>query len=275
MRKPKSTLLVGFDSAWSNKNKGAISAAFIGAEGTINECLPEPASLQEATTYIQDQQTRWSPTRTVVAVDQPIVVPNQTGQRDVENVVSSPIGKAGGGVQPTSRSRTHFNENAPIWDFVNSFGGPSDPTNLSSPTSLIETYPALCLLAINCTLSIENGRQRLPKYNPTKNNFSQQDWTFTCSKISQALQDEGFSQLSAEARIHSEMERPSKANQDMIDSLLCLLAAHSLVKEQAISVGTVESGYMITPSNRNLALQLQERCTATGRDPVEFVHILS
>ena len=55
----------------------------------------------------------------LIAVDQPTVVPNDSGARPVESVVASLNGKLGSGVQPANRQRVEFfGNNAPIWRFI-------------------------------------------------------------------------------------------------------------------------------------------------------------
>jgi predicted RNase H-like nuclease len=266
-------LLVGFDSAWSNGNNGAITAVFADSHGSITEITPEPVSLDGAVKQIEKWQNRWSPDHTIVAIDQPIIVENETGQRPVENVVSSIIGKHGGGVQPTSKERLHFRDSAPIWDFVVAFDGPADPSNLASGISLVETYPALCLITMGYTLPTENGRMRLPKYNPTNKNFNLNDWHHVCSKVHEELQALGLANLATAAEAFVHTGKPSKAVQDKLDSFICLLTAYSVARGTAMSVGTVESGYMVAPLNEQVAKQLRTRCIDTARNPDTFVHV--
>ena len=270
----KNVLLVGFDSAWSRTNKGAISAAFTDSNGNISEVESQKSSTGDAKELIQEWQNKWSPARTVIAVDQPIVVENESGQRPVENVVSSIIGSHLGGVQPSSTSKEVFGEDAPIWDFVEAFGGASDPRKLSADTFLIETYPSLHQIATGYTLSTDNDRMRLPKYNPTNSNFSENDWSHVCSKLSKDLKEAGFLSLAEHASSLAESTSPSKGDQDKVDSYFCLLTAYAVAVGQAMAVGGVESGYMIVPHNEQVLHALRDRCEATGRDPSTFVYAL-
>jgi len=274
MRGLTNILLVGFDSAWSNGNNGAITAVFADSHGTITEITPQPVSLDGAVSRIREWLNRWKPDRTIIAIDQPIIVENETGQRPVENVVSSIISKHEGGVQPSFKQRHHFRDGAPIWDFVAAFDGPADPSKLTPGISLVETYPALCLIAMGHTLPKENGRMRLPKYNPTNKNFNLNDWHHVCSKVHEELEIIGLANLASEAKMLVGAGKPSKAVQDKIDSFICLLTAYAVARGKAMSVGTVESGYMVTLHNEQVAEQLRERCIKTGRDPATFVHVM-
>ena len=79
------TLLVGFDSAWTPTNPGAIAGLLRREDGTVEELMPEPARFGEAIDIVR----RWqadsgspAPT-TVIMIDQPTIVTNERRQRDV------------------------------------------------------------------------------------------------------------------------------------------------------------------------------------------------
>jgi predicted RNase H-like nuclease len=86
------TLLVGFNSAWTAANFGAIVAVLHREDGTFRELGP-PRSVNygEAEATILQWQEEQRPTATVVLLDQPTMVNNAAGQRPVENLVSSPV----------------------------------------------------------------------------------------------------------------------------------------------------------------------------------------
>src|ERR1039458_9615847 len=55
-------------------------------------------------------------------------VNNAMGQRPVENFVGSSVSLRYGGMQTASRSRVEmFGDDAPVWHFLDQFGGPADP----------------------------------------------------------------------------------------------------------------------------------------------------
>lgn len=275
MQEIQRTLLVGFDSAWSNENSGSLTAALMADDNDITKEDSQPASLDEAILLIQKWQSDWNPERTIIAIDQPIVVSNTSGQRPVENIVSSIVGKHRGGVQPSSTSKSYFSQDAPIWKFVDAFGGASDPTVLSKPTSLIETYPTLHQIAMGYTLPTETEKRRLPKYNPKSTNFSRSDWKHVCSKLREDLEEIGFVTSSKKIKALGENTAPSKSDQDLVDSCFCLLTAHSVATGKAMSVGTVKSGYMVVPHNKEVLDKLKQRCIAKERDPSKFLNTLS
>ena len=126
-----STLVVGFDSAWSANNSGAIASVLIDGGKAKEEFLLQPACFQHATDAIKQLQKLHRPTSTIIMIDQPIIVINKTGQRSVENIVSSIVGKRKGGMQPANTGKSAmFGDAAPVWAFLEAF-----KVNLTVPNS--------------------------------------------------------------------------------------------------------------------------------------------
>ncbi len=77
---------IGFDSAWANnpKARGAICAVEIDVVGNARFHQPRPVSFNQALSFIRE--VRSDTGATIVALDQPTVVPNLTGMRPVERV---------------------------------------------------------------------------------------------------------------------------------------------------------------------------------------------
>src|SRR5258706_12725323 len=114
---------------------------------------------------------------TIVFVDQPTIVKNGTGQRPVEQLVGSSVGRRYGGMQPANTGKKEmFGERAPVWEFLNRFGGPGDPRTPATDTRVFETYPVLTMIALGWTLADKRPAGRLPKYNPKGKAFSIADW---------------------------------------------------------------------------------------------------
>ncbi len=116
------TLLVGFDSAWTPNNSGAIAAALCRDDGSLQEIEgPRAANYLQAEEMVERWQHQFAPTSTIILLDQPTIVPNSGGQRPVEGIVSSTVSLRLGGMQPASISRTEmFGPQAPVWS---SFAG--------------------------------------------------------------------------------------------------------------------------------------------------------
>ena len=96
---------VGFDSAWTDNPKAPHAICAVGIEGgqAVWFRRPECASFDQALAIIKaDCAERGA---TLIAIDQPTVVPNLTGTRPVDRVAASLISWLGGGVQPANRGK--------------------------------------------------------------------------------------------------------------------------------------------------------------------------
>lgn len=263
-------LLVGFDSAWTPGNAGALVAVLRRADGTYHELGdPQTASFPMAAARIAAWQAVHTPTSTLVLLDQPTIVPNATGQRPVENLVGAPVSLRYGGVQPASRARTEmFGDGAPLWRFLAQFGGPADPLTVGGGTRVMETYPVLALAALGWILEDrQRATGRLPKYNPQRRaTFSLDDWRFVCGRLSAAFGERGLLRAAEWAEQASVILSPRKADQDELDACLCLLVALHLAEgRDCLMVGELESGYMVVPYGAGLCAELEARCHKTGR----------
>lgn len=167
------TLLVGFDSAWTANHRGALVGVLHVKDGTFKELgSPRIANYREGEDAILKWQAESRPTATIVLLDQPTIVTNPAGQRPVENIVASAISRRRGGMQPANTSKEDmFGPRAPIWPFLNRFGGPVDPLQPVARAFVLETYPVLATIVLGWTLPDSRVAGRLPKYNPQGGTF--------------------------------------------------------------------------------------------------------
>lgn len=243
---------IGFDSAWADNPRvpGAITIARFN-NGVLAEWVqPRLVGFQGATEAILSEKKRAK--FLLVAIDQPTIVPNATGCRPVERVAASLVSKLGGGVQPSRTARADiFGSQAPIWRFLRAIGGIEAPDAAKasvSGTYLIEVFPALALPSLIPEL-LRRGRGA--KYNPgNKRTFELADWQLVAGSTAALAEYYGLAPLAAWCRDASSMPRPQKADQDKLDSAICLLIAICLRmasrKEFAV-IGDHRTGYMVTP----------------------------
>src|SRR5437867_6151959 len=100
-----STLVVGFDSARTATNSGALAGVLLD-DGVCRELGPPvTADYREAERIILAWQSEYFSTSTIVLLDQPTIVKNATGQRPVEHIVSSAVSLRYGGMQPANTSK--------------------------------------------------------------------------------------------------------------------------------------------------------------------------
>ncbi len=215
------TLLVGFDSAWTAINSGALVGVLHFDDGTFHGLgAPQIVDYREAEGVILKWQAEQLPTATIVLLDQPIIVNNAAGQRPVENIVGSPVSRRYGGMQPANTAREEmFGKEAPVWPFLTRFGGPADPLEPVAETRVFETYPVLAMIALGWILRDSRAAGRLPKYNPErKKTFSISDWQHVCKRASGAFRDRGLMDIVQWIDV-AQNTSPRKSDQDGLDAL--------------------------------------------------------
>lgn len=261
------TCIIGFDSAWTGK-KGAICALSLGPSSGVDFRPPELADFDEALAYVRSQRDLHD--FCLVAVDQPTLVPNETGCRPVDRVAASLVSYIGGGVQPANRSKTLlFGEAAPFWRFKDALGArecPEESRSSHSGLFLIEVFPALALPALNPAFY---GRLRGPKYNPANRRFRLQDWQSVARTVRQYAQMAKLDAVEAWAREAGLISSPRKADQDRLDSVLCAIVGYhwrTKPREQSIMIGDLTFGYMIAPSQAEMRATL-DRASQKHRVP--------
>lgn len=271
------TLLVGFDSAWTATNSGALSGLVHRDDGTFLEIgTPQIVDYPQAESRILRWQADFAPTTTVIMLDQPTIVNNATGQRPVENLAASPVSLRYGGVQPANTSKEDmFGTGAPIWPFLRRFGGPADPMNSVGTTWVFETYPVLAMIAFEWTLPDSRAAGRLPKYNPERRKtFAIADWQHVCGRAEDAFKQRQLTQTAAWIAHAGQNRSPRKNVQDGLDACLCLLVAIQFSEgKDCLMVGDTQTGYIIVPHHNGLRTELESRCLATGRVPAQWVRV--
>lgn len=272
------TLLVGFDSAWTCTNSGALVGVLRLDNGTFHELgSPQRVNYCEAQDLILKWQAKLVPTSTIILLDQPTIVKNSTGQRIVEKIVCPTVSRRRGGMQPANTSREQmFGGGAPIWKFLNRFGGPANPLEPVGDTHVIETYPVLTLIALHCTLPDKGPdkrpKGRLPKYNPERRKtFSPSDWQHVCRLASCTFRERGLTGIAGWVD-DAEETSPRKCDQDKLDACLCLLVALWLAeRKDCLMVGSRQSGYIVVPDCAELREELAARCKQIDAAPSECV----
>ncbi len=277
-------LAIGFDSAWSANNTGAIVGVL-----KENDCYtalsnPQAASFNEASQngvskIIKAWQKEHSPDSVLILIDQPTIVTKSSGQRAVENIVSSPVGRRYGGVQSSNTGKADlFGDAASIWTFLEAFGGAFDPIKLPLKGSgVIETYPVLAMIAMGWGREDNHPRPRptgrLSKYNPSKKGptFSD-DWKYVCNNSAEFFNSFGLKSIAEWLTQARDNPTPKKLDQDCLDACLCLLVGIHLIEKRAcLFIGEMDSGYMVVPFDQSLNNELVARCNETRRNPKVWV----
>lgn len=266
---PKDTVIFGFDSAWADNAPGAICALPLDAYGHASFEPPALVRFEDALEFIN---TRRNFARVVVALDQPTIVPNETGMRPVERVATSLLSRTKGGVQPAYRGRNKaymFGDDAPIWKFKKALAADDDPRRARSRDSgrfLVEVFPALALAGLHAPFAC-----RAPKYNPEKRNFRLVDWEAVVDVTAATAKSLGLSDCeqwcSTVSTKASTKAKPDKSEQDRLDAAICALIGFVWIAcgpFASMMLGDLESGYIVTPVSAETRRKLEAAAAQKG-----------
>ena len=269
MIRPRTDVLIGFDSAWTDNPKapGAICAVALSDGQVIAFEPPRLVRFAEALDFIA--QHRSADGCTLVAIDQPTVVPNLTSMRPVERVAASLVSWLGGGVQPSNRGRRGmFCDASPIWPFLRSLAAIEDPeTSRTAETGLyaIEVFPALALASLEPSFF---GRLAAPRYNPARRKtYRPADWVRVAHATARNLSELGVDDAAQWCRRAAELPKPTKADQDRLDAMLCVLIAiwwRTRERSQSMILGNIDTGYMVLPAGRDVRNRLMATAVMLG-----------
>ncbi|TKW63709.1 MAG: DUF429 domain-containing protein [Paracoccus denitrificans] len=269
VRPQSSTIIFGFDSAWTDSPKapGAVCAVAFDDAGKAEFHEPRLVSFAEARNFIDSLRKDFAVS--LVALDQPTVVPNTMGSRPVDKVAASLVSFIGGGVQPANRGKIGmFCDNAPIWPFLSCLGATEDPVRARTACAghfLIEVFPALALPAL---LDDFAQRLRAPKYNPqNRKKFRLEDWQAVTRVIALTAEQFGLSSFVDWARKMHDATHPRKSDQDKVDAALCALIGllwRAGPNSRSVMLGDVDSGYMITPISNKTFPRLEQAANRRG-----------
>ena len=257
---------VGFDSAWAGKAPGGIATAVFVDRRLAAFTEPRLARYDEAARMIETLRSECD--YVLVAVDQPIVVPNESGSRPVDGVARCLISKLRSGVQPANRGKEEmFGSNAPIWRFLQRLGACENPPAARTSTRglhVLEVFPALALPALEPEIL---KRGRAARYNPTKRTFSRDDWRLVAECVRCRASALGMVPLSRWAGCQAGLAVPTKHDQDRLDAAICLVVALEWrfgPRDRVAVIGDGRSGYMVTPVSAETREVLERAATAKG-----------
>lgn len=247
--------IISFDSAWTDNAKapGAICAISVGPDGATSFTAPRLVRFLQAHDFIETMRRTCD--ICLVALDQPTLVPNAHGCRPVERVASSLVSFVGGGVQPANRSkRDMFGDDAPIWRFLDRLGAEENPERARIAQTglfIVEVFPALALPSLEPRFC---ERLAGPRYNPERRKtFRQEHWHAVVETVTSYADRHampGMTCWAEELRAKTTSQRPTGADQDCLDAVLCALIGYHWrckPRDASIMIGDLTSGYMIAP----------------------------
>lgn len=240
---------VGFDSAWADGQPGGICCAVFEDDHLERVCPPATAHFRDAEELVEG--CRREADYTLVAIDQPTMVPNEVGMRPVEKVA----GALKTGVLPANLGNRFWQAGAPIWAFLDGLHPDENPHRARSALGglhVIEVFPGLALQALVRTLNPgANGKDL--RYDPSNPKFSLDDWRLVTDAVCQQAMDQALWPLAEWAeRGNSVGPEPSKTDQDRLDALICLVIARKWRRgdQDTVVLGDWR-GHMVTPLSRD------------------------
>lgn len=257
---------IGFDSAWTDNARapGAICAVQLGA-GAARFHAPRLVRFADALAFVDDVADGY----TLIALDQPTIVPNLTSMRPAERVAASAISWMGGGVQPANRNKVGmFCDASPIWTFLTSLGAIDDPIasrDAEFGRYVMEVFPALALAAFDAASFRRLGAA---KYNPDRSGrFRLEDWRRVCTVIAVLFEARKLAEPSAWCLDAASNLAPRKADQDRLDAMICLaIALHWRLEpaDASIMIGDLHSGYIVAPASSDVRARLMSAAEKIG-----------
>jgi predicted RNase H-like nuclease len=270
---------IGFDSAWTDNGKapGAICAVGIEGSRTVSWYPPQLAGFKDALAFIRD--VRSPDGVTLIALDQPTLVPNSESMRPVERAAASVVSWLGGDVQAAHSGKLGmFCPNSPIWPFLKAVNAIEDPESARTATEgtfLMEVFPALALPSLDETFAMRMGA---PKYNPAnRRQYKRADWNRVAAAVATEAEELGCPELAAWCREAREMTIPRKADQDKMDAGICLaIALRWRLRPRKVSIlmGDLVTGYMVTPASATMRERLTTAAAKKGGVPVDGIRAL-
>lgn len=243
----------GFDAAWSAKNEGAIASVFLTSDGNIGLYHPEMVNSVNAPAVLQRHKS--SASLHIVAIDQPLIVRNPTGQRPVEKALSHVIGKLKHAICSSNTSNPLFGPNAPIWTFLRSLKGyennPQSMIGRQSGNYIIEVFPAIANAGLIPPIYRRGG---LPKYNPA-GTFKKEDWRALCAGIAVLGWELNIPDISAFGLQLADLENPSKSDQDKLDAVISAIIGYWWWlhgTRRGLLIGDLDYGYIVIPAENEL-----------------------
>ncbi len=251
MNPPARAVIFGFDSAWVDRpsSPGAICAVAFDEDGRAAYHPPRPASFAQAAAFISELGARHD--YSLLAIDQPIVVPNAGGSRPADRVAAALMSFIGGGVQPANRGKAAmFGDEAPIWGFLDSIAHAIQPMAARRSAAgryAVEVFPALSLPAWRPDFA---GRKAAAKYNPAnRRKFRQDHWQAVAHCLAERAGALGLPEMRDWADCMAALPAPRKRDQDRLDAALCALIGlmwRVAPAHEVACIGDAARGFMVT-----------------------------
>jgi len=231
---------IGIDLAWSNRARTGLAALSSNGRLTDSATVTTNAEIAACVAAVD-------PEPEVVAIDAPLVVPNETGQRACERLITSAFGRYHAGAHTSNRSRPYFNP--PRAELLARDAGWAVDPEAAGPNRCIEVYPHPAMV----------GQWELPRVIPYKAKSGRSVDARVVAFVELLTRIEGIPELAVSANArwrdirtivegavrHAELERV----EDEIDAIFCAYLAWlwDVHPDRLQAYGSLEEGYIVAP----------------------------
>lgn len=238
--------LAGIDLAWkSNRNTTAVAIGDLEGIGLTVRRVEKQLSLEELKSLIREEETLAG-----VAVDAPLVITNTKGQRPCDRSLSKHYARRNASCYPANL--TLCGTRSPDFsDYLNQYGF-EHLRKISEGRFQIECYPHPAMIEIfglSERLAYKKGCVSLRRRGQIS--LAELIVALRRSRVISLRIEEEWQKYVSEEHIGSLVGAALKANEDVLDAIVCLYVAALFVTSAPHTVyGTRDSGYIYVPTQR-------------------------
>lgn len=238
--------IIGIDLAWqSERNTTALAVGeLLNGCLHISEIYDSLASLNDIVAVMESQGTISG-----VAIDAPLIIENESGQRDCERALSKEYGSRKSSCHASNKA---LYPNAPSVELAN-YLSERGYVHLGHPTGerwQVECYPhpaIIELFGLPERLAYKKGKVGEKKQGQVK--LSNYINALKTSKVLALSTSIKVAEYLTEGNILSKSGKAMKQNEDALDSIVCAYIGALYASEKPGSVfGGVEAGYIYVPA---------------------------
>jgi len=240
-------LLAGIDLAWkSQNNPSALAFGKLQNNNTLHVVQVHPAitGVEKVLSIIKSELSLSG-----IAIDAPLIINNQAGQRICEKQLSQAYGAQGASCHTSNLTLYPKPSSVTLSESLSSSGF-VHLGELSDRQWQIECYPHPALIEIfgfSRRLQYKKGTVEQQRKGQAQLAIHIKSLQF--SPIIRLIIDSKFQFNIDESHILSLQGRKLKENEDVLDALVCLyIAALYAIKVKHVVFGTIENGYIYVPS---------------------------
>ena len=243
--------LIGIDLAWSKRNgTGCVELAWDGDELVLSD-VKLCGSIDEIVDWIKPGKGNW-----VVAVDAPLVVKNESGQREADRLATKRYGKLGAGAYPANKGLLGEDHRGGklLRKLKSRDATPVEAVeHLNSGRLAFETYPHIVMVELfGHTFKYKKGL--VAKRRAGQQDLADAIRTHLCGESANP-------RLRIDAELKALLREPDpslkgrdlKSREDKLDGLICAYTSAWVdVGRPLQGLGEVGAGVMVTPSLRGI-----------------------